>query len=205
MPTLDVQGADLHADASAMLAVRRDSVGGRITVVQLPAGCTRVNRSSTGRSQTTEFLYGMCRDLCAGAGGSTLMRAQRYGRAAYDADQATAALFREVFPGQVVPRNVELTMKSALAELQAEGKAAREVTASRAALHTLYDVLRAAPDDLQFQLDQITASPHTATLVGTVAQGGEANLIAERLRTCGYNVTLPSDAQQFTLEAMRKE
>ena len=196
---------DFDSDTAMLTAARACLVGDRVPWVNFRRESLASSDPRRAVRKQLNFLLTGVVILLVSIANAFLWRSYRQAAEASRMEVQAQSIFRHLYPAEAVPENYESVLMSALAELREEHRAAMFASPKCSALHTLLDVLRATPQDTEFTLNEINVTATTITLQGTVAQIGDANRIAEKLRELGYVATLPSDAHQFTVQANRKE
>ncbi len=135
--------------------------------------------------------------LLLGAG--AWVRTQRYIGARAGAELQKESIYRQVFPGERVPRGIERTLRQELLQLDDAKAGESGLKLERSALNTLRDILDRLPGDIRFKIDHIRVEGTRFELRGQVQEVGVAGRMAAQLRELGYGTTVPNDGRSFTI------
>ena len=125
--------------------------------------------------------------------GAFLWRAQGYATLVDRYEQQQQAIFRSMYPGQVVPQNVPSRLASEARRWQSVSGHAENVPDFTSAFHTLYESRRRLPgDDLRYRLVEIRIDRDQLYLDGQTRTHADADTIAAALRARqGFEVEAP--------------
>ncbi len=126
------------------------------------------------------------------------VRGFRYEEARTATEADKERLFRELFPGEPVPRGIERRFALELAQIEESADGAVNGV-RRSALNTLRDILESLPSELRFQLDRVDVEGRRFKIQGKVREVGMAGRIAAELRKLGYQTTVPNDGRNFVV------
>lgn len=124
-----------------------------------------------------------------------LYRAHRYEAIAGDYQARQEALFRQLYPSQVVPMAVRSRLESEQRRLRGLSGDVNELTAQPSALQQLHDLLVRLPGELRFRLMEVRLEGQRVYLEGQARSHADAEAIAAALRR----------QHGFTLEPPRTE
>ena len=195
--------------AADALFVEQDSLSAASVVDLLKASATKISSGTRGAS--IEFkrdafgrsgahvalrpyalaLHGAVACLVIAVTAALFYRGVAASREAQALSAQQVEIYRQVFPNTKVPVGVKTRLESELIKLQGliGNDATLQDTPSAALL--LRELLTALPTDRRFILHEIRAEEGRLYLDGEVREHGDAELISQRLRTRGFEVSSP--------------
>lgn len=122
---------------------------------------------------------------------SFVVRGHEAGREAEDLQSRQVDIFRHAFPNTPVPVGVLSRLESELAKLKGLQGGDEAVPSTVSATVLLHDFLAALPADRRFIIHEIRLEEGRLSVDGEVRDHGDAELIAQRLRTKGFEIASP--------------
>lgn len=99
--------------------------------------------------------------------------------------------FRRIFPNTKVPVGIRGRLESELAKLKGLQGGDTSLTSSVSAITTLHGLLSALPPDRRFRVLEIRIEDGRLYVDAEVREHGDAELIAQRLRSAGFEIASP--------------
>jgi hypothetical protein len=119
------------------------------------------------------------------------IRAAQYDRNANALQRQQESIFVELFPSQQLPQGIRMRLESEYRKLAGVTGQLQGMPRIASALGTLHQALTSLPTDLRFRVLEIRVEPDSVYMEGEVRQHADADQIATRLRSAGFDVTPP--------------